>query len=137
MNCLSWNIRGLRSQSKISEVRSWITQKKLNWVGLIETKTVGCSRVLVNKLWDNPNIEFVSCDASTTMGGGLILLWNSESFMMTSHFKGKNWIIVEGLVVKEDWRTSLGLIYGSCQAEDRRIMYEELNRVIQSINSPL
>lgn len=46
INCLSWNVRGLGGQTKISEVRSWITEKNLDWVGHTKTKTIRCSNVL-------------------------------------------------------------------------------------------
>lgn len=42
-----------------------------------------------------------------------------------------------GVYCSGRWFGSLGLIYGSCNPEDRRIMYDEITEDVRSLSYPL
>lgn len=74
MNLLNWNVRGLGNPSKIPHISLLITQNKLDWIRLTETKLATCDTFFVSKLRDSPNVGHAFCKAISSHSGGLIAL---------------------------------------------------------------
>lgn len=80
MTLLSWNIRGLGNANKIPKFTSLILNKHFDFVGLCEIKLMSCDQVFVNKIWDNPDVNFLACNFVTSNSGGILAMWNGKSF---------------------------------------------------------
>lgn len=104
MNLTSCNVRGINNPAKDCSVRELISKEKAQIVGLVETKLLQCTRQRVQSLWGNYPVEFMASNAVGNSSGGLLLMWNPEVFIPTSHYIGRRWIIVEGTLKVYDWR---------------------------------
>lgn len=46
------------------------------------------------------------------------------------------WSIIVVILVQEDWTGAIGLVYGSCEEQERRTMFQELCSAIQNLECP-
>ena len=77
MNLISWNIRGLGGGGKIGVLRKFIRDRKVSFLGLVETK---CSRIresLIRKIWCDGEFQWAAMDA-ISMSGGLLCVWEKK-----------------------------------------------------------
>lgn len=68
--------------------------------------------------------------------GGLVIIWNDEAFKVSNRYKGTTWIILEGVLIRENWEGCIGLVYPSYDEGERTLMYEEITNSLQSLNRP-
>lgn len=63
-------------------------------------------------------------------------MWNKDSFDVRAHYKGTRWSILVGSLLQENWLGAIGLVYGSCHEVERRVIFLELNSVIENLECP-
>lgn len=91
----------------------------------------------IKNTWDNHQIDFVQCQDTQNLSGGLLVLWNKDVLRVSNFYKGQRWVILEGCIAQEDWCYSVGLIYGSCDSQESQNMYIEITTAIQKLVHPL
>ena len=72
MNFLLWNIRGVGKGEKTMSIRNIVQEKKISFMGLVETKHKRPIRSRMKRMWGNDDFDICEVFASQTNGGGLI-----------------------------------------------------------------
>ena len=96
MNCLVWNIRGIGKGEKSLSIRKIIQEKKITFMGLVETKHRNSIQFRLKRMWGNEEFEFCEVFATDMNGGGVIAVWDSKTFMASNRHTGNRWILIEG-----------------------------------------
>ena len=80
MNYLFWNICGIGKEEKSMSIRKFLEQKKINVIGLVETKHRKSLRNRMKRMWGNDEYDICEVFASETYGDGLIAVWDKKNF---------------------------------------------------------
>ena len=80
MNYLFWNICGIGKGEKSMSIRKLAEQKKVNVMGLVETKHRKSLRNRMKRMWGNDEYDICEVFASETYGDGLIAVWDKKNF---------------------------------------------------------
>lgn len=91
MSILSWNVRGLNSTIKDRHIREIIRNNNACILGLTETKLALTTRMKVVSLCYNSNFDFLGANATKTLSGEVILIWDSDYFCAKNTFQGSRW----------------------------------------------
>jgi len=96
MNCISINIQGLGNVKKHSWLRSMCNKHNIRVADVQETKMGGIDDHVVCALWGNNHFEFAAVDS---IGGsdGILIVWDSKSFIRSHTIRHDNFLIVEGI----------------------------------------
>ncbi|XP_057529808.1 uncharacterized protein LOC130808348 [Amaranthus tricolor] len=137
MNCLFWNIRGIGIGEKIVPIRSLVEKKKVTFMGLAETKHKRSVQNRLKRMWGNDDYDFCEVYASETNGGGVIAVWDKQTFIASSKHMGSRWILIEGCINSYNFECRVGVIYGHNDRMGRCAMFEEIKQRVVSINKPI
>ncbi|XP_016178406.1 uncharacterized protein LOC107620802 [Arachis ipaensis] len=126
MTFASWNVRGLAGTEKLSMVKNFRKKFNVHVLGLIETKKEVMTKFEVVQLWGNDGVgwEFVEAEGAS---GGLLLMWDSTVFNLSSCYKGARWLCVDGVLLKNNFRCAFCLVYGEHDREEKLVVWEELS----------
>ena len=106
-------------------------------MGLVETKHRKSFQSRIKRIWGNDEYDFCEVFASDTNGGGLITVWDKQTFNASTAHKGSRWILIEGCITKHNFECCVGVIYGHHDRLGRLIMFNELTEKAESINKPI
>ena len=95
MRILSWNIRGLSSDLKKKVLRKQIRELGVDMLTVQETKMERCEEKHIASLWPWGNYDWVCCQA-TGFAGGLLMVWDKNSFLKSEVFVRTNYVVVKG-----------------------------------------
>ena len=125
MNILSFNSRGLGGAVKKSAIRKMSLSNNLDVLCIQETKMESIDRKLCQYLWADCNVysEFAPAINSA---GGLLCLWNNDSFLVDRKVVGCGFILLEGKWIKDSIRVSILNIYAPCDLQRKRQQWEEI-----------
>ena len=70
MNFLCWNIRGIGKGEKTMSVRKIVGEKKITFMGLVETKHKRSVKNIMKRWWGNDDFDICEVFASEKMGEG-------------------------------------------------------------------
>ncbi|XP_077249371.1 uncharacterized protein LOC143888867 [Tasmannia lanceolata] len=130
-----WNIRGLGADKKILAVKDFIQSRNLDLVAIVESKTMGVTEVLINKIWGRNNREWVAKEAVGS-AGGIIIIWRSNSFNLmgaTIHQFAIS-VLFDSVHWNERWM--LTIVYGPAKARDRSALWPELMMIRDNWQGP-
>ena len=136
MNCLLWNIRGIGKGEKSLSIRDLVKMKKISFMGLVETKHRHPFQNRFRRLWGNDEYDFCEIMASDTHAGGIIAIWDTQSFQASTKHIGSRWIIIEGHIINHNFECCIGVVYGNNDRVNRRTMFVELKEKMGNINKP-
>ena len=136
MNYLFWNIRGIGKGEKSLSIRGLVKKKKVSFMGLVETKHRHPFQNRFRRLWGNDEYDFCEIMASDTNAGGIIAIWDTQSFHASTKHIGSRWIIIEGQIVNHNFECCIGVVYGYNDRMSRKTMFDELKEKIGNINKP-
>ena len=137
MNCLLWNIRGIGKGEKIMSIRSLVKNKKIAFMGLVETKHKISFKSRIKRIWGNDDYDLCEEFASDTNSGGIVVVWDKHSFSASSKQGGNRWILIEGTLIKENFQCCIGVIYGHNDRVQRLGMFHEFQQGAARLNKPL
>ena len=137
MNCLFWNIRGIGKGEKILSIRLLVEKKKIFFMGLVETKHKKSVRSRMKRLWGNDDYDICESYASESNGGGMIAVWDKQTFVATNILMGSRWILIEGRMNMLNFECCVGVIYGHNDRARRSAMFEEIKQRVGNINKPI
>ncbi|XP_022024199.1 uncharacterized protein LOC110924504 [Helianthus annuus] len=129
MSVLSWNIRGLGSESKSSWCRKLKAENEIGFILIQETQFESLERVNVNRFWGRGDMEFEHVDASGR-SGGLISMWNPRLFVKESVVKDRNFLVVSGYLKEDGRRITLINVYCPQRLNDKCVVWEQLKSII-------
>lgn len=58
MKLLRWNCRGFAGKGKDGAIRNLAIRKRINFIGLVETKHLSVSAAKIRKWWEQMNAEW-------------------------------------------------------------------------------
>ena len=131
MNILSLNSRGLGSGVKRSAIRKLTMANNVDVLCIQETKREFFDKSLCQYMWGDGNVtwEFVP---SINAVGGLLSIWNNESFVVDKRVVGKGFILLEGTWSKEDIRVGIINVYAPCDLQGKREQWNEIKHLKSS-----
>lgn len=83
MKIMSFNIRGLGSRVKKTEVNNSIRSHKIDICCLQKTKLENLNEQICRETWGTKNFGWASRN-SVERAGGMVIIWNSEKFSCLS-----------------------------------------------------
>ena len=137
MNCLFWNIRGIGKGEKTVSIRTLVKNKNIAFLVLVETKHRKPFKPRLKRLWGNDEYDFCEVFASDTSSGGIIAIWDSQSFSASATHTGTRWVLIEGCIKKYDFQCCVGVIYGHNDRLRRLEMFDELKQKAGNLNKPI
>ena len=137
MNCLFWNVRCLGKGEKSKSIKRLITEKKVSFMGLVETKHRKSIRSRLKRMWGNDEFDFCKFYASDTHSGGVIAAWDIGTFNVSNKLSGDRWILLEGCVNNHQMKCCVGVIYGPNDRIARYAVFEEIKNVVIAIHKPI
>ena len=137
MNCLVWNIRGIGKGEKSLSIRKIIQEKKITFMGLVETKHRNSIQFRLKRMWGNEEFEFCEVFATDMNGGGVIAVWDSKTFMASNRHTGNRWILIEGKIIDHNFDCCVGVIYGHNDRLGRNALFQEVKQKLEGINKPI
>ena len=73
LNIVSWNVRGLNDKDKCLRMRSLIRMWKADIICLQENKLAVITRRVVQSLWGNQHVDWISLGSNGAAGGILLM----------------------------------------------------------------
>ena len=136
MNCLFWNIRGIGKGEKCLSIRNFVNKKKISFMGLVETKHKNSLQNRMKRMWGNEEFQICEVFASATNGGGVIAIWDTNTFNASIQHTGNRWILIEGTIIEHNFECCVGIIYGHNDRVGRYSLFEEVRQKLETINKP-
>ena len=106
-------------------------------MGLVETKHRKPIQSRIKRLWGNDEYDFCEVFASNTNSGGIIAVWDKQSFNVSVKHTGCRWILLEGCIKNFNFECCVGVIYGHNDRLGRLALFEEFKAKVMNINKPL
>ena len=125
MNILSFNSRGLGSGVKWSAIRKLTLTNNLDILCIQETKMEAIDRRICQYLWADCNVAS-ECAPSINAAGGLLCIWNNDSFSVDRKVVGAGFILLEGMWIKDNKRISIINVYAPCDIHRKRQQWDEI-----------
>ena len=88
-------------------------------------------------MWGNDDYDICEVYESETNEGGVIAVWDKQTFVSSIKHMGSRWILIEGCMKKNNFECCVGVIYGHNDRMGIRAMFEELKQRVVSINKPI
>ena len=82
-------------------------------------------RRLCQYLWADCNASS-ECASSINGAGGLLCIWNYDSFSVDRKVVGRGFILLEGMWIKENKRVSIINVYAPCDLQGKRQQWDEI-----------
>ena len=108
MNYLFWNIRGIGKGEKTVSIRSLVKKHKVNFLGLVESKHKKPFQPRLKRLWGDDDYDFCEIFASDTNSGGILVVWDKQSFKASMKHKGERWVLIEGSIINYNFECCIG-----------------------------
>lgn len=96
MKILSFNIRGLGSSVKKKEIKDLIARHRIDFCCVQETKLDSFSDVIGRNVWGGNNCDWAVRNAEGR-AGGILSIWNSDLFSVSSSWHMSGALIFNGL----------------------------------------
>ena len=125
MILLSWNARGLNARVKRSSIRSLINLHSPLFVFIQETKIEVFSPQIIKSMWKYSHVSWAFSPSSGN-SGGLLSLWNEDSFAVESSIIEKHWIAILGEIRSTHFKCSIVNVYNPCSVSDRAEVWKSL-----------
>lgn len=129
----SWNIRGLNSLIKQTEVKNLLQENKITVLGLLETKVkaVNCDRVMRNiSDW-----RWIS-NHNSSYNGRVMVLWDSRKIELKEVQQGEQYIHCFLTVSDTGQRFYCTFLYACNTDRERGCLWQALYSIAGQMNSP-
>ncbi|XP_022040197.1 uncharacterized protein LOC110942741 [Helianthus annuus] len=132
MNCLSINLREVRSNRKSDWIRGLKTSYGIHFLAIQETKLQDSESFLFNKFWGRVEYKLAAVN-SQGRSGGLACLWSPAVFRCVNLIHNRNFIVVSGILLQTGCRINLINVYAPNDAASRRAVWLEMLGVRNSL----
>nr|GFC53826.1 RNA-directed DNA polymerase, eukaryota, reverse transcriptase zinc-binding domain protein [Tanacetum cinerariifolium] len=129
MNCISINIQGFGELNKRRWVKDLCNRHMVNFLALQETKTLHVDVWSFRWVWGNSYFDFSSASARGK-ARGIICIWNSLVFQMSSIHCNENYVVVEGLWTPKDVRIMWIVVYAPQNLYSKIALLSSLANII-------
>ncbi|MCH81872.1 hypothetical protein A2U01_0002665 [Trifolium medium] len=129
MKLISYNIRGLGGKAKKSDIRKLISNKSPDLISIQETKLENVDRRLCATLWGSGDFDFVYKE-SEGRSGGLITIWDVNSFKLNSVVELNYAQLMEGVWKKDNVQVIIVNIYAPCDLRNKVECWDEILKAL-------
>ncbi|GKE83275.1 RNA-directed DNA polymerase, eukaryota [Tanacetum coccineum] len=119
---------GLAQKAKKDWVKELCVKNKVNFVGLQETKMGSIDLSSVRSCWGNSNFDYVHSD-SVGNSGGILCIWDPNSFRRSSFTRSDYFVIVRGVWLKSGIDLMIVVVYAPQEAKEKRMLWDYLAHV--------
>ena len=92
---------------------------KIDILCIQETKKESIDKKLCQYLWGDSSVTWESVPSSNA-AGGLLCIWNNDSFVVERRVVGRGFIMLEGMRTKENKRVFITNVYAPCDLQGKR-----------------
>nr|GFC33383.1 RNA-directed DNA polymerase, eukaryota [Tanacetum cinerariifolium] len=133
MNCLSLNIQGLGSKAKKNWIRELCNKNKVSFLSIQEIKAENVLNTEIKSLWGNTNSDAI---VSKSLGnsGGLLCVWDPNSFQKDNHIISDNFIALFGKWRANQTRMLIVSVYAPQAVSLKRKLWSYLSSLINRWN---
>lgn len=130
MNIVSYNIRGLRRGVKWAAIRRMVRKQKVDMICIHETKRELIDKAACQALWGDSDVGW-EFQLVINTAGGLLCVWNQQAFKLERRETGSGFILLEGVWIQENQKTSVVNLYSPCDVHQKRIQWDSLKLLRQ------
>ncbi|XP_039068387.1 uncharacterized protein LOC120214603 [Hibiscus syriacus] len=134
MKILSWNIRGMGSDVKISELRRIIRVNRIEVVVIQETKKDDFSDLEIGRIWFDDEFDFRFSKA-VGRAGDIITVWDKSRFQLEDSFIQSRLILIRGKCTLDLSIYSLVNVYAPCDSSEQLSLWFEVESLRRTNNS--
>ncbi|XP_071699245.1 uncharacterized protein [Rutidosis leptorrhynchoides] len=131
MNVLSLNIRGRKTRGKCEWVKEICFKNNVSFFALQETKMIRLEIFRIKSMWGNYQFDF-ACSLARGRSGGLLSVWDRNSFRKEQIWCHHSYIIVKGFWKKYTEPYFMVNIYGPQNSEDKSLLWCSLHDFIRN-----
>nr|GFB61789.1 nucleotide-binding alpha-beta plait domain-containing protein [Tanacetum cinerariifolium] len=127
-NSFVHTVGGLVQKAKKDWVKELCIKNKVNFVGLQETKMESIDLLSVSSCWGNLMFDYVHSD-SVGNSGGILCMWDPNSFCKSSYTRSDYFVIIRGLWLKSGIKLMIVVVYAPQEASEKRMLWDYLTHV--------
>ncbi|GJV13897.1 RNA-directed DNA polymerase, eukaryota, partial [Tanacetum coccineum] len=128
---MGYNMEGvINNMSQIIETQG---ESMVNFMSIQETKMEIMELISVRNCWGNYAFNYVHSNAVGN-SGGILCVWDSNSFVKESHTISDFFVIIRGKWLKSGIDLIIVAVYGPHDPRDKRMVWEYLSYVINQWN---
>lgn len=129
MIILSYNTRGLGKKEKMSDVKELIHKVRADMCCLQESKLETVTQRIIKSIWGRTTCdwEFVKSKGNS---GGIISIWNPDIFTKVSSWSCKDFLVLNGFLVKDGKSCVIINIYAPNSASLRYALWDQLGILV-------
>ena len=135
LKIVSWNVRGLNDKDKRLRVRSLIRMWKADIICLQETKMADINRRVVQSIWGNQHVDWISL-GSNDAAGGILLMWDRRVVEKVEEAAGYYSLSCKFRNVLDQFEWIFSGVYGPNSDSDRGMLWEELASLVSWWDAP-
>ena len=129
LKLLSWNVRGPNEVAKRLQIRNLLRAWKVDIVCLQETKLEWITRGIVRSIWGYPFVDWLYL-GSDGASGGILVMWDRRVVEKVDEATGHFSVSCKFKNVADQFVWAFTGVYGPNLNKKRRLMWEELTRLI-------
>lgn len=135
INFCMWNIRGLKSRLKKTELSKLIRSFRLSFLVLVETKVEEMNDGIVSSIWPGQNVRWC-VNNMDGRAGRILLLWDSSVFLCQRTVCDDRWVWVEGVERSSSCSLRCMGIYAPNVPGERLFLWQRLVDIISNCTLP-
>uniref|UniRef100_K7KVD7 Endonuclease/exonuclease/phosphatase domain-containing protein n=1 Tax=Glycine max TaxID=3847 RepID=K7KVD7_SOYBN len=113
MKIITYNIRGLGRGLKWALIRKLVKKERADMLCLQETKREVIDKKVCQALWGDSDASW-ELQPACNSAGGLLCIWNEETFKLENKLIGNGSIYLEGIWLTDGGKVMIVNIYLSC-----------------------
>ena len=125
MNIMTLNIRGIGEPNKIDWVRKLKFTKKIDFIGIQETRVLDHNTIDKTGCWGSSNFQY-ECVNPTGNSGGIMCIWDPTVFQKIQSTTNRHFIAITGNWKGIAGNTTLVNVYGPQSITDKRALWQTL-----------
>ncbi|GKD60173.1 RNA-directed DNA polymerase, eukaryota, partial [Tanacetum coccineum] len=123
---MGYNMEGcLAQKAKKDWVKELCIKNKVNFLAIQETKMESIDLISVKLCWGNLRFDHVHSD-SVGNSGGILCVWDSDSFRKDSVTVSDYFVIIRGVWLKTNVNLLIVVVYAPHDSRDKRILWDYL-----------
>ena len=136
MNIFAWNSCGLGMSHKKNSIRNRLINNNIGICFLLETKKNNCCDSFIRNLWNIATVKWAFLE-SIGKSGGIIAMWDSSVFEVSSVEFGGQWINLCGTYIPSSFNCMIIGVYVASSVKERADMWEEITTLKFAFELPL
>ena len=93
-------------------IRKIVEEKNVSFMDLVETKHKKSLQNKIKRMWGNEEYDICEVYATDASWGGIIAVWDKNTFKASIKYTGSRCILLEGCINKLNFECCVGVIYG-------------------------